>query len=162
MHLYRYAAPLATSGIACLDFENRNFGASDGEPRQQIDPWAQVRDYRDAITFARTLPEIDPKRIGVWGTSYSGGHALVLGAIDRRISCVVAQVPLISGHRNVLRLVRSDMVAGLRGMFEQDRDARFAGASPLLIPVASSDPLGPAALPTADAWEFFSESAATF
>jgi hypothetical protein len=27
-------------------FDHRNFGASDGEPRQEIDPRAQVRDYR--------------------------------------------------------------------------------------------------------------------
>ncbi len=56
-----------------LVFDNRNFGASDGEPRQHINPWRQVWDYRDAITFAQTLPEIDAARIGVWGSSYSGG-----------------------------------------------------------------------------------------
>ena len=76
-------------------FDNRNFGASDGQPRQEIDPWQQVRDYRDAITFAETLDATDPDRIGIWGSSYSGGHVLVVGAIDRRVKCVVAQVPRI-------------------------------------------------------------------
>jgi hypothetical protein len=65
-------------------FDNRNFGASDGEPRQKIDPWRQVRDYRDAITYAETVEETDADRIGIWGSSYSGGHVLVVGAIDRR------------------------------------------------------------------------------
>src|ERR671932_2708506 len=111
MYLDRFAEVFAAAGLAALVFDNRNFGASDGEPRQEIDPWRQVRDYRDAITFAQGLPETDPARIGVWGSSYSGAHVLVLGAIDRRVRCVVSQVPLISGWRNVLRLVRADLVA---------------------------------------------------
>src|SRR5215207_3128027 len=82
MYLDRFAEVFEAAGLAALVFDNRNFGASDGEPRQEIDPWRQVRDYRDAITFAQGLPETDPARIGVWGSSYSGAHALVLGAID--------------------------------------------------------------------------------
>src|SRR6266702_1793232 len=97
MYLDAFAEVFATAGLAALVFDNRNFGASDGEPRQEIDPWAQVRDYRHAITWLQTVPGIDRDRIGVWGSSYSGGHALVLGAIDRRIRCVVSQVPLIAG-----------------------------------------------------------------
>ena len=100
MYLDRFAEAFAAGGLGALVFDNRNFGASDGEPRQHIDPWQQVRDYRDAITFAGTLAEVDADRIGVWGSSYSGAHVVVLGAIDRRVKCVVAQVPLISGHRN--------------------------------------------------------------
>lgn len=83
MYLDRYAKVLAAAGRAALVCDNRNFSASDGEPRQEIDPWAQVRDYRRAITFARTLPEIDRDRIGVRRFSYSGGHVIVVGAIDR-------------------------------------------------------------------------------
>ena len=62
------------------------------------------RDYRHAITYARTREEVDGDRIGVWGSSYSGAHVLVVGAIDRRVKCVVCQVPLISGHENARRL----------------------------------------------------------
>jgi fermentation-respiration switch protein FrsA (DUF1100 family) len=139
-------------------FDNRNFGASDGQPRQEIDPWAQVRDYRHAITFARSLADVDAARIGVWGSSYSGGHVLVLGAIDRRIRAVVSQVPLISGWRNVLRLVRADMVAQFRTMFDTDREARYAGKEPAMVPVVNDDPLGPAALPTPDSFSWFTET----
>src|SRR5881398_2725401 len=70
MYLDRFAEVFAAAGLAALVFDNRNFGASEGEPRQEIDPWRQVRDYRDAITFAQGLPETDPARIGVWGSSY--------------------------------------------------------------------------------------------
>ena len=94
MYLDRFAEAFADAGIGAVVFDNRNFGSSDGQPRQEIDPWQQIRDYRDAITWASGLPEVDPERIGIWGSSYSGAHVLVVGAIDRRVKCVVAQVPL--------------------------------------------------------------------
>src|ERR1041385_87773 len=75
---------LQRGGFAVVVFDNRNFGASDGQPRQEIDPWQQIRDYSDAITFARTLEQTDRERIGIWGSSYSGGHVLIVAAIDRR------------------------------------------------------------------------------
>src|SRR3954451_11015916 len=80
MYLDRFAEAFAAAGLAALVYDNRNFGASDGEPRQEIDPWAQVRDYRHAITYLCTVPEVDPERIGIWGSSYSGGHVLVVAA----------------------------------------------------------------------------------
>ena len=95
-YLDDFAKVFEKAGLATLVFDNRNFGASEGEPRQEIDPIQQVRDYRHAITFARTLPEVDRDRIGIWGTSYSGGHVLMVGAIDRRVKCVVSQVPTIN------------------------------------------------------------------
>ena len=84
MYLDAFAEVFAAAGLAVLVFDNRNFGASDGEPRQEIDPWAQVRDYRHAITWMRQVPDVDPDRIGVWGSSYSGGHVIVLAASRRR------------------------------------------------------------------------------
>ena len=130
MFLDDLAEAFAAGGLGALVFDNRNFGASDGEPRQEIDPWAQVRDYRHAITYAQTRPEVAGDRIGVWGTSYSGGHVLVLGAIDKRVRCVVAQVPLVSGFRNIQRLVRQDFLAPNRAAFDQDRAARYRGDRP--------------------------------
>lgn len=78
--------------IACLVYDNRNFGASDGEPRYEIEPRVQQSDYSDAITYAQSLPEIDPDKIGIWGSSYSGGHVLYVGAVDRRVKAVLSQV----------------------------------------------------------------------
>ena len=158
MYLDRFAEAFAQAGLASLVFDNRNFGASDGEPRQEIDPWRQVRDYRDAITYAETLDDTDPLRIGIWGSSYSGGHVLVVGAIDRRVKCVVSQVPLISGHANARRLIRADFIAGLQNMFDDDRRARMQGRPPAMIPVVSENPAGPAALPTPDSWAWFTET----
>ena len=157
LFLDAFAEVLCDAGFCALVYDNRNLGASDGEPRQEIDPWAQVHDYRHAITFARTLDEVDGERIGVWGSSYSGAHVLVVGAIDRRVKCVVAQVPLISGHENARRLVRADLIKPTQDMFDADREARYRGEAPMMIPVVA--PEGePCALPTADSYQWFTTS----
>jgi uncharacterized protein len=159
MYLDAFAEVFAAAGLNVLVFDNRNFGASDGTPRQEIDPWEQVRDYRHAITYAESLPEVDGNRIGIWGSSYSGGHVLVVGAIDRRVKAVVSQVPLISGHRNVRRLVRADQIAGFQDAFAADRRERYTGGAPAMVPVVSADSTG-CALPTPDSWQWFTETGA--
>ncbi len=161
MYLDGFAEVFAAAGLNVLVFDNRCFGASDGEPRQEIDPWAQVRDYRHAITYLHTVPEVDAERIGIWGSSYSGGHVLVVAAIDRRVKAVVGQVPLISGHANLRALVRADFIAGFRAQFDADRLARFQGQPPVMVPVVDKDPLAPSALPTPDSWDWFSQTGET-
>ena len=161
MYLDSFAEVFAAAGLHVLVFDNRGFGASDGEPRQEIDPWAQVRDYRHAITYASTVPEVDPQRVGIWGSSYSGGHVLVVAAIDRRVKAVVSQVPLVSGHDNLRALVRADFIAGFREQFDADRLARFRGGRPAMVPVVDKDPLAPSALPTPDSWEWFTATGST-
>ena len=149
-----FAEAFCKAGFAVLVFDNRNFGASDGTPRQEIDPIRQIRDYRHAITYAETRPELDRTRIGIWGTSYSGGHVLVAAAIDRRVKCVVAQVPTISGSQSARRRTRGDRIAGQNAAFDADRRARFAGKPPRMIPVVASDD-APCALAGKDAYQFF-------
>ena len=143
---------------ASVVYDNRNFGASDGEPRQEIDPWLQVRDYSDAITFAQRQSETDAERIGVWGSSYSGGHVLAVAAIDRRVKCVVSQVPAISGSQGFRRLVRADMLAGLNAMLAQDRRDRADGKPPAMVPVVDENPAAMSALPTADSYTWFTQT----
>lgn len=156
MLLEEFAEVFAAGGFAVLVYDNRNLGASDGEPRGELDPWQQVRDYRTAITWLSSRPEVDAARVGVWGSSYSGGHVLVVAAQDRRVRCVVAQVPLISGYDNARRLVRADHLAPLREAFDADRAARYGGEAPAMIPVCyETDPAQPCALPTADTHDFF-------
>jgi len=155
MYLDKYAEVFSENGLGALVFDNRNFGDSDGEPRYEIDPWQQVRDYRHAITYATTRDEVDGDRIGIWGSSYSGGHVLTVGALDNRVSAVVSQVALTDGFHNVRRLVRSDLMGTYQDQFDQDRLARFQGDEPAMVPVVSEDLLGEAALPTQDSYEWF-------
>lgn len=158
-YLDRYAEVFSNAGFCTLVFDHRNFGESDGEPRQEIDPWQQILDYRHAITFASLLPEIDKNRIGIWGTSYSGGHVLVVGAIDRRVKCVVSQVPTISGSASAQRRIRPDLVSVTIDRLIEDRVARFKGNDPMMIPVVGAELTTPCALAGEEPWEFFQTSA---
>ncbi len=129
MGLDDYARRFAAAGFICLVYNHRNFGGSEGTPRHDIDPWQQVSDMRDAISFLRTLPEVDPERLGLWGTSYAGGHALVVSALDRRVRCVVSQVPLVEGYQT-LRSWTGDSWPKIQARFIADRDACYGGAAP--------------------------------
>src|SRR5579859_3689643 len=91
--------------IHALVYDNRCFGSSDGSPRFEIIPSLQMSDIQDSITFAQTLPEIDPTRIAIWGSSYSGGHVLQVGAFDRRVKAVLSQSPFVSAIEAANRLV---------------------------------------------------------
>jgi dienelactone hydrolase len=136
MGLDRYAEVLAAAGFACLVYDHRNLGTSDGEPRREIDPWRQILDTRHAISFARSRPGVDRDRVGLWGTSYAGGHALVVAAIDRRVKCVVFQAGTIDGYTAALGRAGADGIAALRRRVDADFEARAAGAPPVYVPVA--------------------------
>jgi uncharacterized protein len=152
--LERFARAFAEAGFAVLLHDHRNFGSSDGAIRQDIDPWRQIADWRRAISFLESLPEVDPNRIGVWGTSYAGGHVLVLGATDRRICAVVSQVPTISGYEQGLRRVPPDTIAALEQLFNEDERAQFRSEPPRRQRVVSDDPSVPA-YRTKDAVSFY-------
>ena len=102
MYLDKYAETFAEVGLGALVFDNRNLGASDGEPRQEIDPWAQVRDYRHAITFACTLPEVDRNRIGIWGHSMGGQLTLRAMVISKDIKAGVIWGGVVSTTVSVM------------------------------------------------------------
>ncbi len=157
--LAQFAEVFAQAGFAVLVHDHRNFGASDGTPRHDIDPWQQIKDWRRAVSYLESRPEVDPQRIGVWGTSYSGGHALVLGATDRRLRCVVAQVPTISGYEQGLRRVAPDAVAQLNEVFAADERAQFRGEEPRTQAIVSSDPSVPASYRAPDAVDFYLSTA---
>lgn len=157
-HLGKYAELFAQAGFHVILFDNRNFGDSEGRPRGEIDPLLQVRDYRDAITYAQSLNGVDPNRIGVWGTSYSGGHVLQVGAYDRRVKCVVTQVPDISGSFDLRLAIRPDLLPALFAAFEEDRRNRYRGEPPMTLEVVSEDPRSDCALPGQDSYDFFFKS----
>lgn len=147
MHLDGFARVLAEAGIAVLVHDHRNLGASDGPSPGDIDPEEQVADYSAAIDWLAGHPGIDPGRIGVWGSSYSGGHVLAVAARDRRVRAVVAQVPFL---RPLDPVVPPAVEEGLA----LDRSRRAEGLPPLTVPVVG--PPGTACvMPTPDAHAYF-------
>jgi fermentation-respiration switch protein FrsA (DUF1100 family) len=128
------AERLASKGIAVLTYVVRGFAESlSGTPFDQ-DIEMELRDHRDAITFAIDQSDIDSSRIGFQGTGLRGGEAIVIGATDRRTKCIVAQVPQISGSAMAKRLLTPDGLADLRLRFNADRVNILHGEEPLALP----------------------------
>lgn len=150
-----FAERFAANGFAVLLHDHRGWGVSEGEPRQDIDPYQQIADWRRAITYLVNRPEVDADRIGLWGTSYAGGHALVLGATERRIKAVVAQVPTISGYEQGLRRVPPDRTVALDARFDADEQDNFLGKPLQRQALVSADPAVPASYYLPEAVEFY-------
>jgi fermentation-respiration switch protein FrsA (DUF1100 family) len=135
-----YAERFSRAGFVVLVHDHRGFGLSGGVPRGDIDPWQQIADWRRAISFLEALDDVDARRIGVWGSSYAGGHSIVLAATDRRIKAAVAQVPTISGYEQGLRRVPADRKRAQEELFDDDERAQLAGKQPAYQLLNSLDP----------------------
>ena len=131
-----YAERFAEAGMAALVFDYRHFGDSGGEPRQLISISKQLADWRAAIAFVRSLEGVDPDRIALWGTSFSGGHVVGLAAEDDRIAAVISQAPFTTGAaalgaagpKDTLRLTVGGLLDGL---------AAITGGEPMRIPIVA-------------------------
>ena len=153
-----FARAFAEAGFVVLLHDHRGFGASEGTPRHDIDPWRQIADWRRAISYLESLDVVDPARIGLWGTSYAGGHAIVLGATERRLRCVVAQVPTISGYEQGLRRVAPENVAAIEEAFADDDRAQLRGEAPRRQAIVSADAAVAASYRARDAIDFYLQS----
>ena len=146
------AEALQAAGFAVLAFDHPCFGLSGGEPRGEVDPPRQLRAWRDAVSFVRTLDGLDGDRIGLWGSSFSGGHVIQAGALDPRVRCVVSQVPFVAGW---------DLIAGrddadeFVALLVAERERRFAGGEPTMLSVTAKAPELPCAFPGSAADRFF-------
>src|SRR6266516_1904017 len=92
-----FAEAFRRQGSAAIPFDYRHWGGSSGEPRDVTSVPAQRADYRTVIDWATALPDIDETRVFVWGTSFSGLHAVELAATDPRLRGAIAQNPLVDG-----------------------------------------------------------------
>jgi len=120
-----YAEHFANAGIAALVFDYRRLGASDGQPRQHIDPADQLEDYRNAISWISDQDGIDAEQVSVWGISYSGGHALIIGASDWRVKNIMTVVPVVDGYVNMRRVHGTTGFRALEEAVHTDRINRY-------------------------------------
>lgn len=135
MGLDAYAKRFAAAGYACLVFDYRHFGASDGEPRQLLDIESQLQDWAAAIAFARAHDDLDPERVALWGTSFAGGHALVAGARDGRVAAVISQCPFTDGRASV-RVMEFRVLLRVSWLALRDAVGSLFGRAPVLVPSA--------------------------
>jgi pimeloyl-ACP methyl ester carboxylesterase len=133
LRLDAYADRFCAAGVGALLFDYRHFGASPGEPRQLLDIARQQADYHAAIAHARSLDWVDPDRVAVFGSSFSGGHVIAVAADDPRIAAVVSQCPFTDGLASLPRLGPANLAkatsAGLR-----DQLRALTGRAPHYIP----------------------------
>lgn len=133
MRLDAYAKRFAEAGYCALVFDYRHFGSSDGEPRQILDIELQHQDWNAAIKYARSLPHVDPEKIILWGTSFSGGHVLAVAVEDKRIASVISQVPHMDGSSSAMA---AGIMQNLRLGFASIRDNlnKFLNGRPFYVP----------------------------
>jgi len=135
-----FAPHFHSAGFTVLAFDFRRLGESGGSPRQVVEVGAQLDDYRAAIAFAVTLPEVDPARIAIWGSSLAGGHVLRVAAREPRLAAAIAQAPLADGPAIAPKAMRAmTPAAALRLQLRAGRDLvgrRLLRRPPVLIPLA--------------------------
>lgn len=133
-----FAKEFCQAGFVTLVFDYRYFGESEGEPRCQHFPLEMAEDYKNAVTWISMQPEVDHERIGIWGTSYSGGLAVHVGTFDPRVKAVVAQAPstITPTDRKAANPEKWVKVGELLG---QDRMERYSTGKLNYLKVVASD-----------------------
>jgi pimeloyl-ACP methyl ester carboxylesterase len=146
MRLDAFAEQFCQAGYACLVFDYRHFGGSEGQPRQLLDVHKQLEDWRAAIAYARSRDDIDCNRLILWGTSFGGGHVLATAAADQNISAVISQCPFTDGLASSLA---SPAISAIKvtALAIWDQIGAWLGLKPTLV--ATSGRPGTTALMTA-------------
>lgn len=114
-----FAERFAAKGIAAYLFDYRNFGDSDGEPRNLVSPRRHIQDFHAAISHVRGLSEVDSSKLAIYGSSYGGGHVLVIAAKDPGVSAVISQVPFVNG---IAYLLQHAPKYSIQGTYHGTRD----------------------------------------
>jgi dienelactone hydrolase len=135
-----FAEAFRRQGLAAIPFDYRHWGGSSGEPRDVTSVPAQRADYRTVIDWAIAQPNIDEERVFVWGTSFSGLHAVELAATDDRLRGAIAQNPLVDGLAGT-RNSRPGLLLHLFAVGVVDRLGSLLGRPPRYVPagVASGE-----------------------
>ncbi|MEO5901203.1 MAG: alpha/beta hydrolase [Ilumatobacteraceae bacterium] len=158
--LHEFATSFNDAGFAVLVIDYRCLGASSGAERGRIVPNEQHDDLRASLAWLGQRDDVDAERLGMWGTSFSGGHAMFIGGLDPRVKVVVAQVPAIDVAGTLVSLSGEDGFRGVLGMLAADHATRNAGGEGAAIPIVA--PAGEVSmLPTPDSYEFFTGPGST-
>ncbi len=121
---------LCSAGYTCLTFDYRGWGESEGRDRGWVMPQWQAEDIRNGITYLQTRPEVDPNRIATFGSGGTGGgNAVYVGAIDRRVKCVVCYLGVSNGRDWLHSMRREYEWVDYLKRIEEDRKKRVLTGS---------------------------------
>ena len=151
LYLPDTARALTGEGYVVMTFDYKGWGDSGGS-RSRLAPYSRVADVQAAVTFLGTLPEVDPNRLGIYGTSYGGAIVVWVGAVDARVKCVVSVVGIGNGARWMRSVRRPDEWHDLRERAARDRvkralegESEFVAREEILLPDRQSAELAAAA-----------------
>lgn len=151
MFLDRYAEAFARAGFTTLVYDHYGFGDSDGEPRQSPADDLQLQGYRDAVAWLAADELVDQERIGIWGSSLSGGEVITLASEPLPIACAVAQAPYLGEGGPDLPSGALDVIA----------EAVGSGRTDATMAAVSATPDGEGAMFEDGAHDWFTRNAAT-
>ncbi|MER6950835.1 alpha/beta fold hydrolase [Nonomuraea sp. NPDC000554] len=121
-----FAPYFVDAGFAALAIDYRTVGSSEGEPRGMDYPERQVEDFRSAMSYLQTRPEVQPERLGLWGVSFGGSVATQAAVLDRRAKAVVVQSPSVwNGWRSLERMLGREGLRALRDRLDDDWKQRY-------------------------------------
>jgi len=132
MGLDRFAERFAAAGYACLVFDYRHFGSSEGEPRQLLDIGRQLQDWAAAVAYARDREELDRDRLTLWGTSFAGGHVIEAAARDGQVAAIISQCPFTDGPAS-LRVMDAGTLLKVSWLALRDAIGSLLGRPPVLV-----------------------------
>lgn len=111
---------LAQNGYVALAFDYRGWGRSDSrviltgkvpeqrtnnrftaevqEVREVVEPIAETIDWQNALNWIQAEPQCDTNRIGIWGTSFSGGLVIYVASRDHRVKAIYSQIGAFDGR----------------------------------------------------------------
>ncbi|GKZ17712.1 hypothetical protein AbraIFM66951_009612 [Aspergillus brasiliensis] len=125
------------NGITALAYDPRNYGDSEGQPRNHVDPIRNVTDYSDALTYLKGLPIVDPNKIAFWGASWSGAVCLGAASLDPRAKLVISVCPMIQDINPSpasMKMLKNAM---------KDRESTVRGNPPFYVPVVNEEGKNP-------------------
>ncbi|MEU6713973.1 alpha/beta fold hydrolase [Nonomuraea sp. NPDC046802] len=130
-----FAPFFVRAGFVVLAIDYRTVGSSEGEPRGLDYPERQVEDFRSAISYLQSRPQVEPERIGLWGVSIGGSIAAQAAVLDRRAKAVVVQSPSVwNGWRYLERLLGREGLRAMRDGLDADWQRRYETGQSARVP----------------------------
>jgi len=159
--IHDFAQHFVQQGFAVFTFDYRYWGGSQGEPRHLLKVKELLKDWSNVIDYVFTLPNINTDRIGIWGSSFAGGHVVTTAATHsqrHRIGAVVSQVPFVDGLDSFYALSSSGGVLfslKLTWVAIKDSIREIFGLPRYYVPLIgkSVDVPVPPVLPGVETWE---------
>lgn len=129
-----YARLFADAGYTAVTFDYRGLGDSEGE-RGRIIPERQIQDIIAVLSWCKSCPAIDPRRIALWGTSLGGCHVVEVAARCREVKCIISQMAFADGEQLVTGDMGIDEKKRFLNTMERMAEKKKLNGKELFVPI---------------------------